>query len=66
MQKILAVVLVLVSACVDEDAPKDPPTCESLGCPVAICNRLGECVCNGEACVQCERADAGVCIDQAP
>jgi hypothetical protein len=46
------------AGCGDDNAP--PPTCASLGCgTVALCNRQGQCTCDGRACVQ-ETPDAGV------
>lgn len=59
----ISMLLVFLFACADDEV-QPPPTCESLGCDgLALCNSLGECKCNGEACVQCERTDAGVCTE---
>jgi hypothetical protein len=58
---LFALALACLVACTD-DEPSEPPTCESLGCDNAFCNALGACACDGVACVQCGRTDAGVCV----
>ena len=46
--------LLWIAACGDNCHPppdaQDYPPCVSLGCPSALCNSVGQCVCDGRRC----------------
>lgn len=46
--------LLMLVACGDNCAPPPDapprPSCMSLGCPSALCNSAGDCVCHGVPC----------------
>lgn len=56
-QLLLASVLLVAAACGDNEAPPAPPTCAELGCTSALCNRKGDCSCDGVGCLR-EAPDA--------
>lgn len=53
---LLASLLALVACGDNETVP--PPTCAELGCVNALCNRKGECTCDGIGCEREAPADA--------
>jgi hypothetical protein len=59
--KSLLLLLVVSAACGDNTTTTEaPPTCQELGCENALCNRKGECACDGVGCVIARTADACV------
>lgn len=62
MFKALFVSLLLVTGCITDDAPPEPPYCVDLGAKPdqpLLCNKSGLCVYDGQSCRTGTPSDAG-------